>query len=44
MSLANVNEIIDRAKPYVALQMEQTRPPLRSLNLRELLELDIPPT
>lgn len=43
MSLANVNEIIDRAKPYVVLQTEQTRPPLRSLNVRELLELEIPP-
>ena len=43
MSIANVNEIIDGAKSYVTLQAEETRPPLRSLNVRELLELEIPP-
>ncbi len=43
MSVINVKERINRAEPYVALQMEQTRPPLRSLNVRELLELEIPP-
>jgi putative DNA primase/helicase len=43
MSVINVKERIGRAEPYIALQTVQTRPPLRSLNVRELLELDIPP-
>jgi putative DNA primase/helicase len=38
-----VKSRIDGAKPYVVPQTEQTRPPLRSLNVRELLELEIPP-
>lgn len=43
MSVINVKERINRAESYIALQTEQTRPPLRSLNVRELLELEIPP-
>lgn len=42
MSMINVQERINRAEPYVAPQTAQTRPPLRSLNVRELLELEIP--
>jgi putative DNA primase/helicase len=43
MSIEAVKSRIDWAKPYVVPQTEQTRPPLRSLNVRELLELEIPP-
>lgn len=43
MSVINVRERIGRAEPYIAPQTEQARPPLRSLNVKELLELEIPP-
>lgn len=43
MSVAAVKSRIDGAKPYVVPQIEETRPLLRSLNVRELLELEIPP-
>lgn len=43
MSVINVKERINRAEPYIVPQTEQARPPLRSLNVRELLELEIPP-
>lgn len=43
MSVLSVKERIHRAEPYVAPKPEETRPPLRVLNVRELLELDIPP-
>jgi putative DNA primase/helicase len=43
MSIEAVKSRIDWAKPYGVLQTEQTRPPLRSLNVKELLELEIPP-
>ena len=43
MSIEAVKNRIDWAKPYVVPQTEQTRPPLRSLNVKELLELEIPP-
>ena len=39
MSVIHVKERINRAEPYVA----HINPPLRSLNVRELLELEIPP-
>ena len=42
MSVINVKERINKAEPYIH-QIEQTRPPLRSLNVKELLELEIPP-
>ena len=43
MSIEAVKSRIDWAQPYPALQTAQTRPRLRSLNIRELLELEIPP-
>lgn len=43
MNVVNVKERINRAEPYGVLQTEQSRPPLRSLNVKELLELEIPP-
>lgn len=43
MSVINVKERINRAEPYGVLQTEQKRPRLRSLNVREFLELEIPP-
>lgn len=43
MSVEAVKSRIDWAKSYIALQTEQTRPSLRSFNVKELLELEIPP-
>jgi putative DNA primase/helicase len=43
MSIEAVKSRIDWAKPYVAPRTEQARPPLRSLNVKELLELEISP-
>ncbi len=43
MSIEAVKTRVDRAIPYVVPQPEHARPPLHSLNVRELLELEIPP-
>lgn len=43
MGIEAVKSRIDWAKPYIAPRAEEDRPPLRSLNVRELLELEIPP-
>ncbi len=43
MSVINVKERINSAEPYVNLQAQQTKPRLRSFNVREFLELEIPP-
>ncbi len=43
MSTEAIKNRINGAKPYVVSQTESITPPLRSLNMRELLELKIPP-
>lgn len=43
MSIEAVKNRIDWAKSYVAPQVEEKRPRLRSLNVKELLALEIPP-